>query len=252
MPRCCQGRNQPALPIRARVTGVRHAHDPFRGDGAVQAGPSPASPAISAAILRNPRDPLFVARLAILDAGRRRRRAATARVTGVRVAGLDGDLRQVFRIWLDDTSPGLDRTMAALDRKLRPARIGSRKGNSKAFAALLAGSCRADGAARPSPETPPARARWTGATREPGLRLSDSLLGKRIVIAGAGEILRSFARQFRVDRVGSKPARPDRWERRASGLRFSTGDGFRFRCRPMTDAAAPDVHLDRVPGASSC
>ena len=28
---------------------------------------------------------------------------------------------KVFRVWLDDSTPGLDRTMAALDRKLRSA-----------------------------------------------------------------------------------------------------------------------------------
>jgi len=38
---------------------------------------------------------------------------------GLRVAGLAAIYGKVFRVWLDDTSPGLDRTMAALDRKLK-------------------------------------------------------------------------------------------------------------------------------------
>jgi ubiquinone biosynthesis protein COQ9 len=39
--------------------------------------------------------------------------------TGLRVAGLASIYAKVFRVWLDDTSPGLDRTMAALDRRLK-------------------------------------------------------------------------------------------------------------------------------------
>jgi ubiquinone biosynthesis protein COQ9 len=38
---------------------------------------------------------------------------------GLRVTGLAAIYRKVFRVWLDDASPGLDRTMAVLDRKLR-------------------------------------------------------------------------------------------------------------------------------------
>jgi ubiquinone biosynthesis protein COQ9 len=37
----------------------------------------------------------------------------------LRTAGLAAIYSKVFRVWLDDESPGLDRTMAALDRKLR-------------------------------------------------------------------------------------------------------------------------------------
>lgn len=48
---------------------------------------------------------------------------AGAKLDGVgaalRVAGLAGIYGKVFRVWLDDSSPGLDRTMAALDRKLK-------------------------------------------------------------------------------------------------------------------------------------
>jgi ubiquinone biosynthesis protein COQ9 len=39
--------------------------------------------------------------------------------TGVRVAGLAAVYGKAFQVWLDDNSPGLDRTMATLDRKLR-------------------------------------------------------------------------------------------------------------------------------------
>lgn len=38
---------------------------------------------------------------------------------GVRVAGLATIYGKTFQVWLGDTSPGLDRTMACLDRKLR-------------------------------------------------------------------------------------------------------------------------------------
>jgi ubiquinone biosynthesis protein COQ9 len=37
----------------------------------------------------------------------------------LRVAGLAAIYGKVFRVWLDDASPGLDRTMAALDRRLK-------------------------------------------------------------------------------------------------------------------------------------
>ncbi len=37
----------------------------------------------------------------------------------LRVTGLGAIYAKVFRVWLDDASPGLDRTMASLDRKLR-------------------------------------------------------------------------------------------------------------------------------------
>jgi hypothetical protein len=38
---------------------------------------------------------------------------------GLRVAGLASIYAKVFRIWLDDSTPGLDHTMAALDKRLR-------------------------------------------------------------------------------------------------------------------------------------
>jgi hypothetical protein len=37
----------------------------------------------------------------------------------VRVAGLAGAFTRVFHTWLDDTDPGMARTMASLDRQLR-------------------------------------------------------------------------------------------------------------------------------------
>jgi ubiquinone biosynthesis protein COQ9 len=39
----------------------------------------------------------------------------------VRVTGLSAIYAKVFRVWLDDTSAGLDHTMVVLDRKLRKA-----------------------------------------------------------------------------------------------------------------------------------
>ena len=38
---------------------------------------------------------------------------------GLKVAGLASVYASVFRTWLDDDDPGLARTMAALDRRLR-------------------------------------------------------------------------------------------------------------------------------------
>jgi ubiquinone biosynthesis protein COQ9 len=38
---------------------------------------------------------------------------------GLRVAGLTAIYGKVFHVWLEDNSPGLDRTMAALDRRLQ-------------------------------------------------------------------------------------------------------------------------------------
>jgi len=37
----------------------------------------------------------------------------------LRVTGLGAIYGKTFRVWLDDATPGLDRTMATLDRKLR-------------------------------------------------------------------------------------------------------------------------------------
>jgi ubiquinone biosynthesis protein COQ9 len=39
----------------------------------------------------------------------------------LRVTGLSGIYARVFSVWLDDDTPGLDRTMAALDRRLTKA-----------------------------------------------------------------------------------------------------------------------------------
>ncbi len=38
---------------------------------------------------------------------------------GLKVAGLAGAFTRVFNVWLDDTDPGMARTMASLDRQLR-------------------------------------------------------------------------------------------------------------------------------------
>jgi len=44
-----------------------------------------------------------------------------------RVAGLASVYASVFRIWLDDDDPGLARTMAALDRRLRRGEVALRR-----------------------------------------------------------------------------------------------------------------------------
>ena len=78
---------------------------------------------------------------------------------GVRVAGLASIYASVFGVWLDDDDPGLARTMAALDRRLRRgARTLSRvedlcSGLSRVAAIFMPGSWRASSS--PSTGQPP-------------------------------------------------------------------------------------------------
>lgn len=64
----------------------------------------------------------------------------------VRVAGLAGVFTRTFRTWLDDTDPGMARTMAALDRHLR-----SGERSLEALSGLCATACRVKNIFRPGP-----------------------------------------------------------------------------------------------------
>ena len=83
----------------------------------------------------------------------------------------------------------------------RPAKSGSHASNprAKASAASLAGSCRADGNGALRATRPQNQHRRRIGESRPALEGSQS--GSGIVVVGTGEILRSFARQLRVDRV---------------------------------------------------
>jgi len=89
------------------------------------------------------------------------------RAAGVRPDGLDGQLRvaglaalyvSAFRTWLEDDDPGLARTMAVLDRRLRRGErtlksIDSAASTLRSFVSVFAGRRKQ---AQPRNETPPA------------------------------------------------------------------------------------------------
>lgn len=86
------------------------------------------------------------------------------RAAGVRADGLDGQLRaaglgalyaSVYRTWLEDDDPGLSKTMAALDRRLRRGEQTLQQVDS-AFARLcgFARSCRDAAKKRAAPTSP--------------------------------------------------------------------------------------------------
>ncbi len=94
------------------------------------------------------------------------------RAAGIRAEGLEGQLRvaglgavygSVFRTWLDDEDPGLARTMAALDRRLRRgeqtlASIDAVTSKLCCVASDFASVCKRAGAPRATkdaPEAPP-------------------------------------------------------------------------------------------------
>lgn len=78
---------------------------------------------------------------------------------GLKVAGLASVYASVFRTWLDDDDPGLARTMAALDRRLRRAersytRIEDGLGLVRRFVAMVSPSPRPS-RSPPPPSSPP-------------------------------------------------------------------------------------------------
>ena len=80
---------------------------------------------------------------------------------GARVAGLGTVYASVFRTWLDDDDPGLARTMAALDRRLRRGEQAMRRaddlrgGVERAAAAVWSAlGWRRTGEAKPRPDNP--------------------------------------------------------------------------------------------------
>jgi ubiquinone biosynthesis protein COQ9 len=79
--------------------------------------------------------------------------------SGVRVAGLATIYAKVFRTWLDDSSPGLDHTMAVLDRRLRRGEewLKSFEGLCRFACAFLPRGWER-GERRAKPEPPPAPA----------------------------------------------------------------------------------------------
>jgi ubiquinone biosynthesis protein COQ9 len=95
------------------------------------------------------------------------------RAAGISVEGVDGQLRaaglaavyaSVFRTWLNDDDPGLARTMAALDRRLRRGErtlntLDEIKSRVCDLAGLFSGACRkstaSSGTASGVAETPP-------------------------------------------------------------------------------------------------
>jgi len=89
----------------------------------------------------------------------------------VRIAGLASVYASVFRTWLDDDDPGLARTMAALDRRLRR---GER--NLETLEAVCGAFCRLGdiftGRSRPRPQStptpPPSPAAPPAADAQPG------------------------------------------------------------------------------------
>lgn len=84
----------------------------------------------------------------------------------VRVAGLAAIYGRVFRVWLDDSSPSLDRTMAALDRALNNGErmLTTMEKTCKTASRVLCGlrewkrKARASSKPTPPPETDPAPA----------------------------------------------------------------------------------------------
>lgn len=85
----------------------------------------------------------------------------------VRTTGLLGVYAGVFRVWLDDDDPGLARTMAALDRRLRRGERIMRRADE-----IFRGFRRAAGAAASAAETMRSRmgdaGRKSGHTEPPG------------------------------------------------------------------------------------
>lgn len=77
---------------------------------------------------------------------------------GVRVAGLASVYASVFRTWLDDDDPGLARTMAALDRRLRRGEQTLRRAEDlrQGVEQTAAAVCRAFGWGNPAPKPEPA------------------------------------------------------------------------------------------------
>jgi hypothetical protein len=94
------------------------------------------------------------------------------RAAGIGPEGLEGQLRtaglgtiyaSVFRTWLEDDDPGLARTMAALDRRLRRGErtlnaLDEIRSKMCDFASVFTSTRKpaADGAPKPAPDTPPA------------------------------------------------------------------------------------------------
>jgi hypothetical protein len=126
---------------------------------------APYKPALQSITEAWPADPSLLCALAASQAW-------MLRAAGIGPEGVEGQLRSaglgaiyasVFRTWLDDDDPGLARTMAALDRRLRRGErtlstleeIKSRLCDIASV--FVSASKRArDGEPKPAPESPPA------------------------------------------------------------------------------------------------
>ena len=71
----------------------------------------------------------------------------------LRVSGLAEIYGKVFRVWLDDDTPSLDKTMAALDKRLADGErmLNRAETACRISAASLVGSCRAGGSVASAP-----------------------------------------------------------------------------------------------------
>lgn len=106
-----------------------------------------------------------------------RSQAWMLRAAGIRADGLQGDLRalglgslyaSVYRTWLDDDDPGLAKTMAVLDRRLRRGEQALQTVDSAAAKlCCFVRSCR-DTAKKRSASAPPAAAPVGGDAPSPG------------------------------------------------------------------------------------
>ena len=105
-----------AGPARPRV---RHDHDALRGDGAVQAGASPHLQRLSAAIRRKPRRSFHRRSPRNIGCSPAPAPSSTVLVLAFASRVLRRSTPKCFASGSTTSSPGLDRTMAALDRRLK-------------------------------------------------------------------------------------------------------------------------------------
>ncbi len=126
---------------------------------------APYKPALKSMAESWPADPALLRALAASQAW-------MLRAAGIRPEGVEGQLRagglgviyaSVFRTWLKDDDPGLARTMAALDRRLRRGErtlstLDEIKSRVCDVASVFAGACKrtSDSAPKAAPDTPPA------------------------------------------------------------------------------------------------
>jgi len=124
---------------------------------------APYKPALKSITESWPADPALLRALAASQAWMLRAAGVSPEgIDGqVRVAGLGAVYASVFRTWLEDDDPGLARTMAALDRRLRRGErtlsaLDDIKSRLCGLASVFTGPRKAAAEPKPAPETPPA------------------------------------------------------------------------------------------------